>query len=419
MNLTNLRFFSTGLFSVSLGACGSIASSGSSSTAPSATDGGSAASSVALPDTDAGAITELQPNTWTWVEVPQAHCRDGSSTGIGVNINPASKKLMIFLDGGGACFNALTCAVNPSCFADFTWCGGNFPLWLGGGLLPGRSFISNDGVFNRADAANPVKDWNFVYVPYCTGDEHMGYNSNGLVPQVGAQQFVGYANMHLFLERIVPTFPGLTQVLLTGMSAGGLGAMFNYPQVAKAFGSVPVYDLDDSGPLMKDPYLAKCQQDEQRKLWGYDQTVLAECGADCPDPTNATLDFAVHVAKKYPNAAFGLIDSTGDSAISSFFGYGANNCSGLTSAPPTPLTQATFTAGLTDIRTKLMAYPNFGAFLFDGTEHTTISRAPYTAGGPSPLDTRTAGGGTDGGGVALTDWIAQLANDGKVTNVGP
>ncbi len=53
----------------------------------------------------------------------------------------------------------------------------------------------------------------------------------------------------------------MTKVLLTGISAGGFGAAANYPQVARAFAPVPVYDLDDSGPPgAEDPYLPKCLQ---------------------------------------------------------------------------------------------------------------------------------------------------------------
>ena len=62
-------------------------------------------------------------------------------------------------------------------------------------------------MFNRGNARNPVKDWNFVYVPYCTGDVHLGTKDNGMVEGVdGAQHFVGRLNMKAFLNRIVPTF---------------------------------------------------------------------------------------------------------------------------------------------------------------------------------------------------------------------
>ena len=88
-----------------------------------------------------------------------------------------------------------------------------------------------------------------MYVPYCTGDVHAGNRKDATVSGVtGKQQFVGYVNVANDLKRIVPSFPGLTKVLLTGVSAGGFGAASNYVQMAKAFGSVPVYELDDSGP---------------------------------------------------------------------------------------------------------------------------------------------------------------------------
>jgi len=48
------------------------------------------------------------------VDFPSAHCRDGSSTRIGLSWIANSKKLAIFLDGDGACFSAETCAMNPS-----------------------------------------------------------------------------------------------------------------------------------------------------------------------------------------------------------------------------------------------------------------------------------------------------------------
>ena len=136
------------------------------------------------------------------------------------------------------------------------------------------------GIFNRGFAPNPVKNWTFVYVPYCTGDVHAGNHPDGTVPGVAdKQQFVGYVNVEKATStRIVPSFPGLTKVLLTGISAGGFGAASDYVQVAKAFGTVPVYEIDDSGPPMPDPYNAKCLLTEQVNLWGFDKTILKDCG---------------------------------------------------------------------------------------------------------------------------------------------
>jgi hypothetical protein len=353
---------------------------------------------------DVTPITGTTADTWAWVPFDQALCRDGTSTGIGVNMHSGATKLMIFLEGGGACFNALTCIGNPSHFdqTDFT-------------TLTTTGYIgtSGSGVFDRSDPANPVKDWNFVYVPYCTGDVHAGDNPAGTV--VGQfevdgglkpQAFVGYRNIGLYLDRVVPTFAGATQVLLTGVSAGGFGAAANYGRVAKAFGSVPVTLLDDSGPPMDSPHVAQCESSEWLQLWGLDKTLLADCGSSCANDGHFLIDYVKHAAAMYPGAPMGLVDSTGDAVITSFFGFGADDCT-----MDVQETADDFTAGLQDIRSQLAGNSNFGAYIFSGTRHTTLESS-------ADLDAQTVPAAGDAGTVALTDWITQLLA-GKASNAGP
>jgi Pectinacetylesterase len=344
---------------------------------------------------DTTAIPSLPDTTWQWVPIEGSMCRNGSATGIGVSAKPGAKNLMIYLEGGGACFNALTCAGNAASYG-----ASNFASF---GTGEGTT-----GIFNRGDTANPMADWNMVYIPFCTGDVHAGNKTDATVSGVnGKQQFVGYVNVTRALARLVPTFPGLEKVLLTGTSAGGFGAAANYPQTARAFAPVPVYDLDDSGPPMGDPYASACLQKAWADTWGFDKTVLADCGADCPDPTNYTIDATIHTAKMFPNIPFGLIEDTADSVITFFYGFGSNNCM---NAIPSALSGATFTAGLLDSRAKLAMYPNIGGFIFQGTDHTTLEMSTF--------DTRSAGGG-DAATVKLTDWVNTLVTQGKVSNVGP
>jgi hypothetical protein len=364
-------------------------------------DGGFDAGSDGQQVVDTGAdaqpgvpITGLTPGGWTWVDFPGAKCRDGTATGIGVSPSASgSTKLMIFLEGGGACFNGSTCATNPSHFDQNTF---------------NAQFIaveSKAGVFSRTDTNNAVADWNMVYVPYCTGDVHAGNAPNTTVPGVpGQQQFVGYTNMTQYLSRLVPTFPGMARVLLTGQSAGGFGASLEYVQVARAFGGVPVDLLDDAGPLMPNPYLAPCLEQQLATLFGLTSTVIGQdCGSDCNDPGNDLLLYWAHLPKTYPNARFGFIDSTGDSVIAGFFGFGANNCTGFQA-----LSGAQYEAGLLGMRSAVASYSNAGSFLYSGVDHTTLVAA-YT--------TRTAPGG-DGGTVKFEDWVKALVTD-SVTNVGP
>lgn len=298
----------------------------------------------------------------------------------------------MFLEGGGYCADPSSCAGNPSSF----------------GASDFASAVQNGGfqvgIFDRTKSQNPVWNWSHVFVPYCTGDIYLG-NTTATVQGVGPQQFVGYADIALYLQRIVPTFPNVTQVLLAGASAGGFGATDNYLQVARAFGSVPVVLLDDSGPNMEDPYLTTCQQTAIETLYGTSATVGVACGSACSTPSRFFLDLLKHSVATYPNTAFALVESTDDSTITSGFGMGQDDCMGTQ-----PLDAGTFTAGLDDIRTQLAPLPNFGSFIFAGTDHTTIqSTAFYTRTTTTP----------DGGTVALTDWIAALLATSNVTNEGP
>jgi hypothetical protein len=378
-------------FSLMLTACGSsgeIADGGSDA-------GGDQSAQDAIADAEPGVpITDLTPGQWGWVDFPGAVCRDGTPTGIGVlESTTGSKKLMIFLEGGGACFNAQTCGANPAHFAKSEFLNVFVPA------------EGSKGIFSRTDTNNAVADWNMVYIPYCTGDVHGGNAPNATVAGVpGTQQFVGYTNVAQYLSRIVPTFPDMQRVLLTGQSAGGFGAAISYVQVSRAFGSVPVDMLDDSGPLMANPYLASCLETSMANLWGFTKTIIAnDCGTDCTDVGNDLALYWTHLPKTFPSARFGFIDSTGDNTIATFFGFGFNNCTGFQAVSP-----AQYEAGLLGMRSAVASNSNAGLFIYTGTDHTTVV-AQYT--------TRTAPD-ADGGTVKFEDWVKSLVTD-SVTNVGP
>jgi hypothetical protein len=322
---------------------------------------------------------------WTWVDFPDSFCRDGSTAGVAVNFESASSKVMIFIQGGGACFDSLTCAINPA-------------------NTSGQQTPSAAGVFDRTNSANPVADWNFVYIPYCTGDIGAGANPNGSVSGVtGTQMFVGYTNMGAFLNRLVPTFPAPSQVLLTGVSAGGFGAAVDFPLVQRAFSSVKVALVDDSGPPMSGTYLPSCLQDEWRKTWGFDDSLLKECGSECPNPSDYAMDYAKFLGHHYADRMAGLLESDTDSVISAFYGYGSNDCTG---SILTPVAGATFTAGLEDLRSALVPIDaNFGMYFPDSSQHTWLA--------DSSLYSETQGG------VSLVSWFSNIVNDVSVAQVGP
>ncbi|MFS8068976.1 MAG: hypothetical protein ACMG6S_21655, partial [Byssovorax sp.] len=46
---------------------------------------------------------------WTWIPFDNAFCGNGSTTGIGVSLSKKSSRVVIYLEGGGACWSELTC----------------------------------------------------------------------------------------------------------------------------------------------------------------------------------------------------------------------------------------------------------------------------------------------------------------------
>src|SRR5262249_10207514 len=148
----------------------------------------------------------------------------------------------------------------------------------------------------RSQQQNPVGAWTFVYVPYCSGDVHVGDARDVAVPGVdGVQQFQGRANLRRFLEYLRPLVVSSSErIVLTGVSAGGIGALLNFGFVQRVFAMVPVALVDDSGPVMSVAHVPACYNKLRRQYWGFDRTVIAECGDDC-DPQG---DFMLQAARK-------------------------------------------------------------------------------------------------------------------------
>ncbi len=318
---------------------------------------------------------------WAWVDFPDTHCRDGSSTGLALNLSTASPNVMVFLDQGGACFNAATCGFNAAAFG-------------GANLVP-----QVEGIFNRDDADNPVRTWSFVFIPYCSGDVHAGNRSDAMVDGGYPQQFRGYSNLDAFLSRIVPTFAGARQVLFAGSSAGGFGVLLNADHVARWFAPVPITVLSDSGPPMPSSLVGACLEQTWHDLWGFDRGPMLDCGADCPSSSDYMIDFPLHFGWRYPSYRSGLISSSQDATISVFLGFGQNGCAGAM------LTPAQFQAGLMSFRGQIQAQGTpFGTYYIPDTQHIWLMS--------------DSGFGRSVNGVPLKQWLADLLA-GSISHVGP
>lgn len=324
---------STGTGGEGTGGAGGASTGTSTSTSTSTGTGGSGGGETAMPIT-------APDEQWTWIPFDNAFCGDGSTTGIGVNLSKKSSRVLIYLEGGGACWSDFTCvqAMTASNFksgfkeADF------------------KSTVTQElgsSYFDRNAADNPFKDYSMVYVPYCTGDIHAGDNT---VMYAGKPaKHVGFKNVSAYLERLAPTFPSADRVILAGVSAGGFGASVNWEQTQKAFGKIRVDLIDDSGTPMP-PSIPIAAEQEWRKQWNLAATLPAGC-TDCAQHLDALLGY---YAKAYPTHRAALISYTKDSVLPLFY----------------QISQAQFAMGLDEeVKTQLDPSASFRYFIYSGSGH--------------------------------------------------
>lgn len=347
------------------GASTSSAATTTSTTSSSATTGAGGAA-------PAGAPIDAVESTWTWIPFPDSFCADGSTTGIGVNLSKKSSRVMVYLEGGGACWSELTCYTAKTA-ANFEGGYGatSFAADKAGALA------QSGGFFDRAAADNPFKDYSFVYVPYCTGDVHAG--SNTVTYGTHTAKHAGFDNISAYLKRIVPTFPAADRVYLAGSSAGGFGALLNWWQTQEAFGKVRVDLIDDSGTPMPAAIdaLGNGAGPTESKQWNLPATLPPGC-TDCSKGLDALFGF---YAKAFPDHRGALLSYTKDTVLSQFSG----------------ITTDQFNTGLEqDLTTYFAPNPNLKSFLVDNSAHVLFFNPKLTTKG-----------------VTLNQFLTQMVNDDK------
>jgi len=302
---------------------------------------------------------------WTWVDFDDAFCANGVPTGLG--INPGSSDLvLIYMMGGGICWDYETCYANP--IAE------NISTGVDANQLVELQDILSQGPFDRTDTQNPFRDASLVYLPYCTGDLHVGskVTSHGGIETHHA----GYTNMGAYLHRLVPTFPNASKVLLAGSSAGGFGALLNWDRTQQMFGSVRVDMIDDAGQMLPNPYLSESLEQSFKSAWDMASNLPAGC-VECQDDFSAIYDF---LAKKYPGQRGAMTTYVKDHVVSSYLS----------------LSQDEFKEGLSLLAPPFVDNANLNGFVVNDVGHILMIDG---------WDQTTAGG------VSLRSWVTQMVTD--------
>lgn len=261
-------------------------------------------------DADAGMVDAgMLPDAgqWAWVDVPGSQCGNGKATGFGVNEHDGANDLLIYLEGGGACWDTATCRYAATNIQN----GYQGPQFA-------QDSTKRAPPFDRFALTNPTRNMHFALVPYCTGDVHTGdrvADYPGL-PQFGipAMQVAhkGAMNMKAFLPLLKQRFPNVKRVFITGSSAGAYGAQYHYAAAAATWPTAEVHMLADCGQMLN-------PTNSLLSTWIANWNMVLP--ADCVDCNTDFAKFPLYLHKKFPTARFGLLAFTQDGTLSKFMGY--------------------------------------------------------------------------------------------------
>ena len=272
----------------------------------------------------------------------RAATRQGSSDG---------KELMVFLQGGGACWSTVCQS-----------------------FATAMSGVPSGGILNTTLGANPVRSWDVGFVPYCdgslfAGDVEVDDDGDGEIDRYHR----GQRNLSAALDAIHEQFPDPSRLLLVGVSAGAYGTVFSAMLARSVWPDVAITAIADGGVGLgrpNDPGFITDILDE----WGVLSLIPSSCEG-CFDDGHATT-MASWILNQEEFMEYIVLSSKEDFVISSMFlGLDAQTYSW-------EVTGETF-----DLE---RSHPDqFARYLYEGTRHTVLaidSSTELSAPGASPFE---------------------------------
>ena len=302
----------------------------------------------------------------------ETRCSDGSPYRFNVRRGDP-QKLLVYLQGGGACWSWQTCNAGDDAPYDPVVDARDDPSRLG-------------GIFDTTRAENPFGDYTMVFVPYCTGDVHLGRTVSRYDGPGGAQRAIhhaGYTNARAALEWAFHNVLAPETVFVTGGSAGAIPSPLYAAFAARRYEGARVVQLGDGGGGYR---FAPGMLPRLMDTWGAHAAAEELLGdaALPPEGVGQPGAYTAAATRAQPDVTFAAIDSAEDE-VQRYFLSLLNG-----QAPPSllPFLQANYD----EVRA---SGARFHTYVAGGAVHTILGRpAFYTEAS---------------GGVRLRDWVAALA----------
>jgi len=255
---------------------------------------------------------------WVKVKLPKP-CVNGLGDETFILVRKGTEKnLLVFFEGGGACADYETC--KPLLCTDLSSCR---PLLGIGSVVALESkywFLDlyyRGGIFDVKNKANPFRNWTIVFVPYNTGDIHMG---NQVVKYYDGYKsktiyHVGYVNAIVALRYAAQE--DWDKIVIAGSSAGGYATLLHSYRAWEIFGK-PITTINDAGPGLNPDSDSPFQVMEISKRWGTLQNLPPEFMEYLASGEDLTYAIQVLLGK-CPDCRYAFFEDQRDAVIGVIF----------------------------------------------------------------------------------------------------
>lgn len=299
------------------------------------------------------------------------------------------KKLMVYFDGGGVCWDSNTCVTGQQT---------RLPAYVA--ELP--KTLPKQGLFDTANRNNPYRNWSMAVIPYCTGDIHWGSKDQDYTDFTGAVTGVpggtvtlhhrGFDNFLYVRDWLIQRYAGndhgpfkrhaereknaVKKILVTGSSAGGYGAMFAYPHLKRAFPNAEGYMMaDGSAGVVSETLLQEAlRQPDER--WGAENnlvTAIPEMNGIFNLPTELLVqNFYSALADHYPQDRFSQYTTLFDFLQALFYNISLNQNNIPAWAAVSPQVYGAWSNQAVSKALQTSVHPNYRFYIAKGCNHTVL-----------------------------------------------
>lgn len=319
------------------------------------------------------------------------------------------RKLVIALDGGGACWDAPTCLGSP---------------------LLGASLYSQTvdetpadaaqvgGIFDADNPDNPYLDYTKVFIPYCSADVHWGSRDTLYTLRRPGQPDLDWVIRHRGTENFLAVLHWLRtegpldgldlgdvhDLTLGGASAGAYGATAAFPYVAELVPNARLRLIADAGiGVINETFYKQALYDPgspDAASWGVVNSLPTFMGLDegflamyAEQPLFLLPGWFAELSRYRPRARLAMVTSNLDSVQVGFYALMELLAGRQGNLALIPLE---WYAKMQLITNATETLPNYRSFVEAGTYHTIVADDRYYQAGES--------------GVVFRDWNQAMIN---------